>query len=202
MRLDERLPRCGGGRRADRRRHRCDPGFGAAWAELADVELALGQLGEAEKAANEAVRLDAKQAEWHGLLARIYAGQKRSDDALREAEAALEIVGNLASAKLVEADVLAERGEIDPALEAYQVAFGFARQRSHPAGACRQRMSDRRAGDQRQGVRRSGDRALPAMGPWVGRSGRCARSLERPDRGHEKRIKRRFRRRDRWTGRW
>jgi tetratricopeptide (TPR) repeat protein len=108
------------------------PSFGAAWSRLADVRLALGKTQEAEQAALSAVKLDAKQAEWHAVLARVYAAEKRYDDALNEAHAALSLVSNMATAKLIEADVLAEKGEIDAALEGYQAAFGLARSDPSP----------------------------------------------------------------------
>jgi tetratricopeptide (TPR) repeat protein len=108
------------------------PTFGAAWARLADVRLALGKTQEAEQAAMLAIKLDAKQAEWHAVLARVYAAEKRYDDALNEAHAALALVSNMAAAKLIEADVLAEKGEIDAALEGYQAAFGLARSDPSP----------------------------------------------------------------------
>jgi tetratricopeptide (TPR) repeat protein len=108
------------------------PSFGAAWSRLGDVRLALGKTQEAEQAALTAVKLDAKQADWHAVLARVYAAEKRYDDALDEAHAALALVSNMAAAKLIEADVLAEKGEIDAALEGYQAAFGLARSDPSP----------------------------------------------------------------------
>jgi len=108
------------------------PSFGAAWARLAEVHLALGKTQDAEQAARTAIKLDAKQAEWHAILARVYAAEKRYDDALTAAHAALALVSNMAAAKLIEADVLAEKGEIDAALEGYQAAFGLARSDPNP----------------------------------------------------------------------
>jgi tetratricopeptide (TPR) repeat protein len=116
------------------------PTFGAAWSRLGDVRLALGKTQEAEQAALLAIKLDAKQAEWHVVLARVYAAERRFEDALTEAHAALTLVSNMAAAKLVEADVLAEKGDIDEALESYQAAFGLARTDPaplvHAARAC------------------------------------------------------------------
>jgi len=116
------------------------PSFGAAWARLAEIRVAQGRLAEAEKASLTAIKLDPKQADWHVGLARIYQSQKRIKEGLNEARAALKIVGNSAAAKLVEADLLAEQGELDPALEAYQAAFGLDRMNPRPlvhaSGAC------------------------------------------------------------------
>jgi tetratricopeptide (TPR) repeat protein len=108
------------------------PSFGAAWARLAEVRLSLGRVPEAEKAALTALKIDGKQADWHVVLARVYHEQKRNAEALAEARAALKLLPNLAAAKLIEADLLAEQGEIDPALEAYQAAFGLARTDPNP----------------------------------------------------------------------
>ena len=74
------------------------------------MRLALGNLPDAEKAAMMAVSLDSKQADAHVMLARVYAAERRSDDAVSEARAALSIVANLASAKLIEARCARAKG--------------------------------------------------------------------------------------------
>jgi tetratricopeptide (TPR) repeat protein len=132
------------------------------------VRLALGQLAEAEKAASQALATDGKQADWHALMARVYAAEKRSDDALSEAKAALALVGNLAPAKLVEADVLAEKGELDLALETYQTAFGYSRTDPtalvHAASACLASGRDTSA----KGFADRATQLFPKWGPgWV-----------------------------------
>lgn len=115
------------------------PGFAEAWARLAEVRLATKQ-GDAEAAARKAIELDAKQVESHAVLARVYLAERKWDDAIGEAHAALGIVVNHAGAKLAEADALAGKGDIDLAIEQYQNAFGLARTDAtplvHAAVAC------------------------------------------------------------------
>ena len=83
----------------------------------------MGNLADAEKAATMAVSLDSKQADAHVMLARVYAAERRSDDAVSEARAALAIVANLASAKLNAADALAQKGDLDFAGAILETAY-------------------------------------------------------------------------------
>ena len=103
------------------------PGFVAAWARLAEAWLAAGKLSEAESAAQQTLKLDDRQVDARAVLARLHFLAKRYDDALKEARAVLEAASSHASAKLTEADALAAKGEIDPAIDAYQSAHSLAR---------------------------------------------------------------------------
>jgi tetratricopeptide (TPR) repeat protein len=58
-------------------------------------------------------------------MGRVAFSEKKLDDAVAEAQAALKIVPNSAPAKLIIADVYASKGEIDLAVENYQAAYGF-----------------------------------------------------------------------------
>jgi tetratricopeptide (TPR) repeat protein len=51
--------------------------------------------------------------------------EKKLDEAVTEAQAALKIVPNSAPAKLIIADTYASKGEVDLAVENYQAAYGF-----------------------------------------------------------------------------
>jgi tetratricopeptide (TPR) repeat protein len=103
------------------------PDFGAALAALGDVSLELGKLDEAEKALKRAVAISPKEADWRASLARLRLAKGDHDQALKESAVALKIVSNHGPAKLVEADALAKRGDIDLAIVAYEKAFGLMR---------------------------------------------------------------------------
>ena len=107
------------------------PGFGLAHAELGKVLLAQGKLAAAEKALRKAISVNAKEADWHARLGEVHNANGKHAEALKAAAAALKLVGNHAAAKLVEADALAGKGDIDLAIEAYERAHGLAR--SDPA---------------------------------------------------------------------
>ena len=59
------------------------------------------------------------------LAGKVALAGDRPDDALKIGQAALKIVGNNAAAVLLVADSYARKGEIHPALEAYQTAWGL-----------------------------------------------------------------------------
>jgi tetratricopeptide (TPR) repeat protein len=101
------------------------PSFAEAWLALGGQELSSGQLAEAHRAAEAAVRNDPKSAGPHVLLGKVVLADSRPDDALKEGETALKILANSASAKLLVADANAKKGELDRALEAYQAAWGL-----------------------------------------------------------------------------
>ena len=103
------------------------PAFADAWLALGTQELSAGHVVEARKAAEAAVRNDAKSVSPHILLGNVALGDRRLDDAIREGEAALRILANSAAAELLVADAHAQKGEIDRALEAYQGAWGLDR---------------------------------------------------------------------------
>jgi tetratricopeptide (TPR) repeat protein len=59
------------------------------------------------------------------LLGKVALADNRPEDAIHAGEAALKLVANSAPAKLLIADGNAKKGELDPALEAYQAAWGL-----------------------------------------------------------------------------
>ncbi len=138
--LGEVLGRSKEGRDAFAAAVRIRPSFAAAHAELALASLELGDLATAERAATEAVKLDAALFPAHVALGKVRVLQARWDDALKEGEAAKKLIPNAAAGDLVAADAFAGRGDVDLAVEAYQKAFGLDRTDPtplvHAARAC------------------------------------------------------------------
>lgn len=114
------------------------PTHAHARARLGVVLAAAGELDQAEKMLQEAISAEPRQAEWHAALGEVEVAKKKPDEALKSARAALKIVGNLGPAKLVEAKALAQKGDIDLAIEAFEAAYGFSKQDpSAPIAAAR-----------------------------------------------------------------
>ncbi|HEX7668924.1 MAG TPA: tetratricopeptide repeat protein [Polyangiaceae bacterium] len=114
------------------------PSHAHARARLGVVLAAAGELDQAEKMLQEAITAEPRQAEWHAALGEVEVAKKKPDEALKSARAALKIVGNLGPAKLVEAKALAQKGDIDLAIEAFEAAYGFSKQDpSAPIAAAR-----------------------------------------------------------------
>jgi tetratricopeptide (TPR) repeat protein len=101
------------------------PSFSRAKARLGKVALVLGDYDRAEKVLSEAVAAEPRQADWHALLGEVFVAKKKPDLALKSANAALAIVGNHGPAKLVEAQALAQKGDIDLAITSFEAAYGF-----------------------------------------------------------------------------
>jgi tetratricopeptide (TPR) repeat protein len=99
--------------------------FGDAWVALGEQQLAGGHVAEARKAGDEALHADASTVKPYLLLGRVALADGRPQDAVHAGEAALKLVANSAPAQLLIADGDAKQGEIDPALEAYQAAWGL-----------------------------------------------------------------------------
>jgi tetratricopeptide (TPR) repeat protein len=104
------------------------PSFARAKARLGRVLTVLGDYERAQKALSEAVAAEPRQADWHAMLGEAYVANKKPDQALKSAQTTLGIVGNHGPAKLVEARALAQKGEIDLAITAFEAAYGFLRQ--------------------------------------------------------------------------
>ncbi len=103
------------------------PSFSEAWLALGTQELSAGRLDEARTAAQATARHDAKSVGPHMLLGKVALADGRYDDAIKEGEAALKILANLAPAELLVADADVKKGYLDRALEAYQLAWGLDR---------------------------------------------------------------------------
>ncbi len=101
------------------------PTFAEALAFRATLYLAVGRVNEAQQSAELALKIDPQKPDLHVTLGRALLAQGKFDDAATEGKAALAILGNLASAKLLVADAYAKKGEIDLAVENYQEAWGF-----------------------------------------------------------------------------
>ncbi len=144
------------------------PTFTEAWIKLAELELGAGRTAEARKSASAALLGAPQDANAHVLMGRVAFTEGKYDDAINEAKAALGILGNLASAKLLSADSLAAKGEIDLALEQYQSAWAF--DRTDPVPLVRAADACRRAG-RFTSARAYGDRVtkdFPDYAPgWV-----------------------------------
>lgn len=103
------------------------PSFPPAEARLGQVLLALGDVDGAQQHLEAALKVVPRQADWQAALGEVYITKKQPDLALKTAEQALKVVGNHGPAKFVEAKALAQTGDIDLAIEAFQAAYGFAR---------------------------------------------------------------------------
>jgi tetratricopeptide (TPR) repeat protein len=103
------------------------PSFPDAEARLGQVLLALGDLDGAERHLQSALKAVPRQADWQAALGEVQIAKKQPDLALKSAEQALKVVGNHGPAKFVEAKALAQKGDIDMAIEAFQAAYGFSR---------------------------------------------------------------------------
>jgi tetratricopeptide (TPR) repeat protein len=103
------------------------PTYPRARARLGVVLAAAGDLDRAEKMLEEAIAAEPRQAEWHAALGEVEISKKKPDEALKSAREALKIVANLGPAKLVEAKALADKGDIDLAIEAFEAAYGFSK---------------------------------------------------------------------------
>jgi tetratricopeptide (TPR) repeat protein len=101
------------------------PSFAEAWLALGAQQIALGHFVQARRAADAALRIDATSVGPHLLRGKVALADKRADDAIKEGEAALQLLANSAPAQLLVADGYAASGEIDRALEAYQAAYGL-----------------------------------------------------------------------------
>lgn len=101
------------------------PSFAEAWLALGRQDLAAGNLPGAKDAADAALKSGPGSVAALVLSGKVALAGDRPDDALRAAQAALKIVPNNAAAVLLVADSDAKKGEIDPALEAYQTAWGL-----------------------------------------------------------------------------
>jgi tetratricopeptide (TPR) repeat protein len=99
--------------------------FTEAWLALGRQDLAAGKFADASAAADAAVRSDPGSVAALVLAGQVALAGKRPDDALKSGQSALKIVPNNAAAVLLTADSYALKGDIDPALEAYQTAWGL-----------------------------------------------------------------------------
>ncbi len=102
------------------------PNFAEALAGLGVVQLALGDPDDAIKQLTAALKSDARRADWWVALGRAQLTKQDPKAALKSAEAAQKLVKNDSNAKLLEADALAASGDIDVAVEAYELAYGYA----------------------------------------------------------------------------
>jgi len=139
------------------------PRYGAALARLGEVQLEQGAVADAEKSLKAAIAVDAKQADWHADYAHVLIAKKDHAGALKEAQAALKLVGNNASAKLAEADAIALRGDIDLAIEAYEKAASYARSNPAPLVHAARASLD---GNRPTTARAFADRAVQSFADW------------------------------------
>jgi tetratricopeptide (TPR) repeat protein len=107
------------------------PSYGEAWVKLAEAELALNHLPQARKAAETAVRVHPKEGRSHVALARVAFAEGKDEEASRAAQAALAILTTYAPARVMLGDLSAKKGDVDAAVEQYQLAW--AADRTDPA---------------------------------------------------------------------
>ena len=101
------------------------PSFAEALAYRAQLDLLVGKFPDAKSSATLALKLDPQNPNMHVAMGRALLAEGKVDDAANEGKAALAILGNLASAKLLIGDAYAKKGEIDLAVENYQDAWGY-----------------------------------------------------------------------------
>lgn len=103
------------------------PDMGDAHAHLGRVQLARGKHADAEKALRAALKQQPKNATWMVWLGKVLLARGQPQKALKQARGAQKLVKNDGEAKLLEADSLAAQGDIDLAIEAYELAYGYSR---------------------------------------------------------------------------
>jgi tetratricopeptide (TPR) repeat protein len=101
------------------------PTYALALLKLANVEIALNNVAGARAAVDGVMKYDPHEPGSHVIAGRVALLEGHPDDAIREGQAALGLLANSASAKLVIADAYAQKNEIDLAVENYQAAYGF-----------------------------------------------------------------------------
>jgi tetratricopeptide (TPR) repeat protein len=115
-------------------------GYVDTYIALGFVDLKLGRLDDAEKALRKALEFAPNNPDTNAALARVFLERGNPDAAIKQARLTLKLIASHGEAKLVEADALTAKGEIDLAIEAYQAAYGLARQNPevliHAARAC------------------------------------------------------------------
>jgi tetratricopeptide (TPR) repeat protein len=103
------------------------PGFGHAHAKLAEFFLNAMNWDAAENSARAALACSAPEVEWHALLGMALLRKNQLDPAMSEAETTLRSNPVSATAKLLQGEVYAARGDIDLAIEAFQASYSNAR---------------------------------------------------------------------------
>ena len=144
------------------------PTYKQALYHLAEIELELGRLGEARKAAIAALKIDPQDTSVRVVAGKILLAAGKPDEAITEANIALASIPNLAPAKLLVADAYAKKGEIDLAVENYQAAFGLNHEDPtplvHASEACHAQGRDTSA----KAFGEKATREFPAWAPgWV-----------------------------------
>lgn len=141
------------------------PSFGPAWARLAEIHVAARRGADALTAAEAAVKLDAKQADWHAVLAEARVLAKKWDDALLAVKAALALAPYHGRARLAEGDALAGKGDIDQAIQSYQAAYGALR--TDPTPLVRAAIACLAAGNRETSAKGFADRATREFPKWA-----------------------------------
>jgi tetratricopeptide (TPR) repeat protein len=140
------------------------PTFAAALRRLADVNMAIGRVPEARKAAEAALKVDPIDAASHVIMGRVALAENKPDDAIKSGQAAIAIMANSAAAKLLVADAYAKKGEIDLAVENYQAAFGL--DHADPAALVRASEACRAAGRETS-AKAFGEKATKEFPDWA-----------------------------------
>ncbi|HEY8075542.1 MAG TPA: tetratricopeptide repeat protein [Labilithrix sp.] len=103
------------------------PTYTDALRALAEGYVAAKRLPDAKKTAEAILKIAPNDVFSHVVAGRVSLAEGKTDDALKEGETASNLMPNAAAAKLLVADAQAKKGEIDLAIEAYQIAFGLDR---------------------------------------------------------------------------
>jgi tetratricopeptide (TPR) repeat protein len=99
----------------------------AALVEVAELKLGRGDSAGARTPLTEALRIQKTHVGARLLLARVALAQERPDEAYAEASRALDLLPNSAAARLLVADALARRGDIEKAIDQYQATSNIDR---------------------------------------------------------------------------
>ncbi len=92
---------------------------------LAGGYVAANRLADAKRTVASVLKLAPNDVSTHAVSGRLALAEGRPDEAIKEGEAAAKLMPNDQPARLLVADGWAKKGEIDLAVEAYQVAFGL-----------------------------------------------------------------------------
>jgi tetratricopeptide (TPR) repeat protein len=140
------------------------PSMSDAWLALGQRQLAAGRPGEARVAADAALRAAPASAAALVLAGQVALADGRVSDALAAGRAALKILPSSGPAGLVVADAQARQGELDAAIESYQVAWGLDHRTPdalvHASEACRR-------GGRDTSARAFGEKATQEFPRWA-----------------------------------
>ncbi len=106
------------------------PGFGFAWARLAELEFSFGRIPESARALDRALELMPENAEGWALRGFLFAARHQMTDAMHSFDTAIAMDGALGNAWLGRGLCRIRRGQLSDGLWDLQVAVTLEPQRS------------------------------------------------------------------------